>query len=428
MRLGDERQTPRKRHAAKDRRLVASLCASQVLTMLGVFAFPALLPQFIVDWSLSKTEAGWIAGVYFASYALVAPLLISSTDRQDARRTYLGGTLVAAVSSVGFAVYADGFWTAMVFRALAGTALAATYMPGLRILVDRYRGEKPSRVISFYTASFSLGTAVSFFATGALASAFGWRWAFGGAAMAAVVAFAIVFALPVATPNAQVNGGADARREQRGSVLALRPVVRNRAALGFILAYGAHCWELFTLRSWLVAFLTVSAAAGAATGEVQLALVPTTVATLSGLVAMAASISGNELALHFGRARAIGWTMAASALAAAVIGFLVHLPYSWVALLALLYTALVQLDSASLTAGVVAVARAGHQGATLALHALFGFSCAGIGPLIFGWVLDLSKGNSTPASWGTAFVVTAVVAGMGIPALWLTRRGSGRGG
>ena len=43
--------------------LTSVLCLAQVLTMLGVFAFPALLPTFITDWRLSNTDAGWIAGL-----------------------------------------------------------------------------------------------------------------------------------------------------------------------------------------------------------------------------------------------------------------------------------------------------------------------------------------------------------------------------
>lgn len=395
--------------------------------MLGVFAFPALLPSFVAAWALSKTEAGWIAGIYFAAYALAAPVLLAITDRHDARIIHLGGSLLAAVSSVGFALFAEGFWTAMLFRAMAGAGLAATYMPGLRVLVDRYRAPKPSRAISFYTSSFSLGAATSYLAAGGVAATFGWRAAFASAAVAALIAFAIVLTLRPARPNHRAGDPAGGDRAaasaagRSGPIFAFGPVLRNRVAVGYILAYGAHCWELFTLRSWLVAFLAVGAALTA--GETAHVLTPTAVATLSGLVAMAASIGGNELALRFGRTRAIAWTMAASSAAAAGIGFAGGLPYGVVAVLALAYTGLVQLDSASLTAGVVAASGHGRQGATLALHALFGFACAGIGPIVFGRVLDATGGGEAIGSWGIAFAVTAFFAAAGLPALRLTRRG-----
>ena len=40
-----------------------------------------------------------------------------------------------------------------------------------------------------------------------------------------------------------------------GFLLDFRPVLANRRAMAYVLAYFAHNWELFALRSWLVAFL-----------------------------------------------------------------------------------------------------------------------------------------------------------------------------
>ena len=166
------------------RGLIAAMCVAEVLTMAGVFAFPALLPVFFAEWNLSNTEAGWIAGIYFAAYAVSVPVLVALTDRVDARIVYIGGALLAAASSVGFAIFAEGFWTGLMLRALAGVALAATYMPGLKVLVDRYQGSRQSRAVALYTSSFSLGTAGSFLIAGEITAAFGWRWAFAAAARA----------------------------------------------------------------------------------------------------------------------------------------------------------------------------------------------------------------------------------------------------
>jgi MFS family permease len=168
------------------------MCAAEVLTMAGVFAFPALLPIFVAQWALTNTEAGWIAGIYFAAYAASVPLLMALTDRIDARVVYVAGALLAAASAAGFALVAAGFWTAMVLRALAGIGLAATFMPGLKVLVDRYRGTNQSRAVAFYTSSFSLGTAASFLLAGELAAAVNWRLAFAAAAAAAGAAAALM--------------------------------------------------------------------------------------------------------------------------------------------------------------------------------------------------------------------------------------------
>ena len=391
-----------------ERQLIFALCAAQILTMAGVFAFPALLPTFVAEWGLSKTEAGWIAGLYFASYALAAPPIMALTDRIDARLVLLAGALTTAVAAVGFALLAHGFWSALAFRLLAGAALAATYLPGLRALVDRYKGEKRSRAISFYTSSFSLGTALSFLVAGETGAAFGWRATFGFCALAALAATLVPLML-------------DSRRPQRSGtshLLDFRPVFANRKALAFILGYGVHCWELFAMRSWLVAFLAFCIALN---GGGDFGLSPTTVATLGALVAMAASISGNELCVRFGRVRVIVIVMIAAAAFAAVFGFASVLPYPLLVALALVYSAVIQLDSAALTAGAIEAARPGQSGATLAIHACVGFSGAGLGPLLLGVVLDATGSGATPLSWGLAFASSGVVGLLGPVALALAR-------
>jgi MFS family permease len=397
------------------RLLLPLLCAAEVLTMVGVFAFPALLPTFAAEWHLTNAEAGWIAGIYFAAYAATVPVLVAATDRIDARLVYVCGASLAAMASAGFAGLAAGFWSALALRALAGVALAATYMPGLRVLVDRYRGPRRSRAVAFYTSSFSFGTAASFFAAGALAPRFGWPAVFALAAGCAVVAAILVATLPRAKPE-------PAEADRR--LLDFRPVLRNRRAMGYVLGYATHCFELFALRSWLVAFLAFSLAAAAAPGASPPAswLDPATIGTLSALLAVAASIGGNELCVRFGRVRTITWVMLATAVVAAGIGFSAALPYPTVVAIALIYSVLVQLDSAALTAGALAVADAGRQGATIAVHALVGFGAAGIGPVVLGAVLDATGGGAEPSSWGAAFASLAAVGLLGPLALRLSAK------
>lgn len=379
--------------------------------MLGVFAFPALLPVFLAEWSLSNTQAGWLTGIYFAAYALSAPVLISLTDRLDARKVYLFGTLVAAAAALGFALLAEGFASALVFRILGGIALAGTYMPGLRMMVDRIPEEKRARAVPLYTASFSLGTAASYLFAGQLHGLIGWPLTFALTAAAAVAAAGLALMQRPCTPEALPEQTTAPR------LLDFRPIFRNRAAMGFILAYAAHTWELFAFRSWLVAFLAAVALAQGLTPEGWLA--PATIASLGALLAMGSSITGAELATRFGRARVSALFAVLSASLALGIGFAFSLPYWMVAVLTLAYAALIQLDSASLNTGTVVTAEPGRRGATLAVHSLLGFLAGFVGPLAFGVVLDLGG----PNAWGLAFATIGLVAFLGPPVLlWSARK------
>jgi predicted MFS family arabinose efflux permease len=120
-------------------------------------------------------------------------------------------------------------------------------MLGLRILSDNTAGPRQGRFLSFYTACYALGSSASVLLAGLVGEPLDWRAAFAASAAATAVALALAW---WGIPKADSDRAAPPQ-----ALLDFRPVLRNRAAMGYILAYSAHCYELFGLRAWLVAFL-----------------------------------------------------------------------------------------------------------------------------------------------------------------------------
>lgn len=390
-------------------RAVVTMCAAQGCAQIGAFGVAALLPTLIAAWSLSNTEAGWIGGIYYAAYTLVVPLLSSLTDRVDPKRIYLGSVALTALAFAGFAWMATGFWSALAFRALMGVGWAGSYMPGLKALSDLVEGPAQSRAVAAHAAAVGVSGALSFAVAGAVNAWLGWQWALLPGALGATLAFVLVLvALPSRPPRAPAGPA--------GALLDFRPVLRNRSALAYSIAYGVHTWEMSALRAWVVTFLTFVSARSAATWT---PLAPATVATVMGLLGVWASVAGNELAIRFGRRRFILGTLLASAVMAGVIGFGAGLPYVGAAALVLVYAVLIWSDSSSLTAGSAGSAEPGRRGATLAVHSTLGYAGGFLGPLALGATLDLAGGASV-LGWGLAFghVTVALVAGA-LVFLWL---------
>jgi len=65
-------------------RLVAVVCAAQVLVQIGAFFWPALLPGMMARWALTNSEAGWITAIFYGAYLAAVPVLVTLTDRIDA--------------------------------------------------------------------------------------------------------------------------------------------------------------------------------------------------------------------------------------------------------------------------------------------------------------------------------------------------------
>ena len=170
-----ENSEPENPAFVKARRLVAAVCAAQVLVQIGAFFWPALLPGMVPLWQLTNSEAGWITAIFYGAYMVSVPVLVTLTDRVDPKRVYLFGVGATVAGHVLFAVLADGFWSALLTRALTGMGWAGTYMTGLKLLSDQVDAKMMSRAVTGHAASIGISGALSF-ATGDVIAGFaGWR-------------------------------------------------------------------------------------------------------------------------------------------------------------------------------------------------------------------------------------------------------------
>jgi MFS family permease len=369
------------------------MIAGLVFAMLGSSSVPAALPALIAQWHLSAAEAGWLSGAYFLGYAISVPVLVSLTDRIDSRWIFAIGCCVGVVAGFGFAFFARGLWLGIAFSALGGVSLAGAYMPGLRVILDRVGPSAGLRAVPYYTASFGVGVSVSFFVAGSALASIGWHAAFEAGGLGCIIAPVCLLLATIAAPSPLVASGGGS------GAFNLAAVLRNRAALRYVVAYGGHCWELFALRSWLVALLLFMW--HRSNGPLmQPGNVLTYWSSAISLVGVPASIVGAECALRFGRPRLIIVVALASialALATAVFGLSL---FTAGAVALIFYSVAILGDSGAITAGLVDAANPGEQGSTLALHSLVGFVGGALGPIAVGFALSVS-------GWPVALAVMA---------------------
>jgi MFS family permease len=385
------------------------MCVGQVGGLLPHVVVPAIMIGHLVpQWGLSNAQAGLLAASYAAGYMCAVPVLGAMTDRIDARKLLLLGSLLSAAATIAFGVLAQGMISGMLLWALAGIGFAGAYMPGLRALTDRLDPGDASRSVTLYTSSFSLGVGLSFLCSQLIADSIGWRWSFVLTGLGPLVMAFTALRMESRVPQAR-----------SGALLDFRPVLRNRSAMGYILGYGAHCFELYGMRTWIVAFWSfVAARHGAATP-----LDAVTVSVLVTLVAMPASILGNECSIRFGRHRAISFIQFTSAAVALAIGlFADGSPWLLLALV-MLYGITVPADSGSLTAGMSASAEPGFKGATMALHSTVGFGLSALAGWAVGAALDAGGGSDSPQAWLAGFGLLAAGILMGPLALRWSRAG-----
>ena len=391
------------------RTLVTAMCVAQVCNLLPHVVVPAIMAQHLMPlWHLSAAQAGLMASAYAFGYMLAVPVLTALTQRDDARGILLAGSAVSGLATIAFGLFADGLLSASLLLVVAGAGFGGAYMPGLKALTDRLPPGDTSRSVTLYTSSFSVGVGLSFLVSQLVADFHGWRTAFLVTGIAPVVMVAVCLMLAPFKP-----------KPSPGHPLDFRPVFRNRAALGYIFGYGAHCFELYGMRTWIVAFWTFVAARNA--GYVWLG--PIAISVLVTVLSLPASVLGNEASMRFGRHRAItvvdvcvrcggaGHRVQRNVFAADPAGAGPALRLHRAGRL-----------RGSLTSGMSQSAVPANRGATMALHSTVGFGTSALGAWGTGVALDAAGGPASSTGWLAAFSLLAAGVLIGPVALRWSRR------
>jgi len=393
-----------------------TLCLAQVFIMLVFMNYSAVLPQLKEEWGMTNTMAGTIFSVYQLGYIISGVLLSTLTDRLNTKYIFLASALWSGTANILFAIYAHDYTSGMLLRGLTGIGMGGTYMPGLKLVAERFPSHKRGTAVGIYVGSLMLGTSLSLAITGGLTANFGWRWAIAACSLGVFIG--ILAAFPVFRDYCH-----QPRPPQTGSYGS--EVLRNRPALLMIGGYGAHMWEMYGMRSWIAPFLTAQLVTfglqqGSATAWGSLAS-----AAVVGIGTFSTAITGT-LSDRWGRTRTISLVMVASTLLSFTYGWLFSISITLAIVVGLAYGYLVVAESPVFSTGLTELVSSGYLGSAMGVQSLVGYTMGMISPTVFGWALDLCQGwqpwPGIRGDWGIAFATAGCGALLGPFCMWLLRR------
>ena len=389
------------------------LMSSLLFVMLLPFSsYVAALSFIQEEWDLNNTQAGAIFSAYLAGYALSALLIIPMTDRFGSKYIFIGSAILSVISHTLFPLVAEGVVTGTVLRALAGVGLAGVYMPGLRLISERFANSGRGMAIGTYVTAFYGANSVSLAATGGLMAVFEWREAYLIMSLAAIVSVPIAYLLlrnHRETPGRRSSGRLDLK------------VLKNREARYHILGYSLHAAELYAVRVWMPAFLMAILVARGI-DDAQAAV---TAATVGGIALAAGSVGplmGGIISDRWGRATSAIAIFALSGVCSWIIGWIGDFPWALVVGVAVVYGWAIAADSAIYSTAVTEVSKSAQLGSTMAVQASVGFMGGVVGPIMVGAILDLSPES---IRWGLGFSVIGLLSLVAIAGLLRVRRSPG---
>lgn len=397
-------------------RWLTLLCLAQLFIMLVFINYSAVLPLLKAEWGMNNTMAGSIFSVYQLGYIASGVILSALTDRLNTKHIFLIAALWSGTANLLFALFAHDYLSALVLRALTGIGMGGTYMPGLKLVAEKFAPEERGRAVGIYVGALVLGASLSLAVTGAVATVAGWRQAI------IVCSFGVYVGAAIAWP---VFRGYRPPQHHRSDQSFQKEIVHNKPALLMILGYGCHMWEMYGMRSWLAPFFTASLVSHGVARGIATGWAATAAAGIIGVGAFATAITGT-VSDRLGRTRTIAFVMLGSALLSFTFGWLVNLSPLLAVAVGLAYGYLIVAESPVFSTGLTELVAPGYLGAAMGLQSLVGYSLGMISPTVFGWALDLCRGweplPGISGEWGIAFATAGLGALMGPVFMLLLRR------
>jgi predicted MFS family arabinose efflux permease len=396
----------------RERLLIAALCAALLLNMVGFANIGVVLPAMTADLGLDSSQAGLLGGAFFFAYAFGVPLFVPLTDRLPPLAVYSVGSACWIAGGLCVALAGEGLALPLAGRVLSGLGMAATYMPGLLMLVARLPAEQRSGGAATYSSSITLGTGMSFAVTGVVALFFPWRAAFVAASVTAAIA------LPIVAFAVWKNAPHDVTSTAPSTNKPLSFLFRRRL-IGLFAAVAGNAWEGMAFRTWWIAYLVFVSQAPPDGGTLaQLAIV----SALAGLIAMPISVLVARRAQGERRIPMLAGVAVASGLFA-LIPPLFGSGALWLAVvLTTLYLCIVFADAGTLAASVLDETPATRRGAAMAAMATVSNLAAFAGAASVGATLALAGGPTSQLAWLAAFATMGAASIAGGAALWLIAR------
>jgi MFS family permease len=379
-----------------------------VLVLAGASSYPAVQPLLAAELGISATGSGFIFAAHQVGYVAGTLIVLPLTDRLDIRPLLIASTTLATLANLLFPIMSDRVAIAALLRAAAGLGLVAVYMPGLRVVADRFP-QRRGAAVGVYVASFYLGVNLALVIAGWLLPVFGWRstlLVIGLAAAPAPLLALFAFRRARVAAPTPISG------------LRVRAPLTNGAVLLVILAYAAHSWELYVAWAWLAPYmswiligggLAPAEAAGRAAAVVGLASLPSVLGV----------VGGGALSDRLGRIPSAVAILAASAIGSLSLGWLDVFPWSVLVAFVAVYSLMLAADSAIYSAAVTELARPGEVGAAQALQSFVGFTATALAPVVGGLALDAA---GPPLGWRLAFGQAGLIALGGVVCLALASR------
>jgi MFS family permease len=403
--------------------ILAVLCLGQLTAGLTWYNYSSVLPILQKEWSLTGAQAGIILSAFQAGYVIAVVVLGFLSDRIGGRKVFILSAIETSLAGVSFAIFARGFISATVIRALAGLGQGGLYVPGMKLLSQHFPPKERGKALGIFTSALIGSYAGALYIAAPMASAYNWQLAIILTSALGLLGAALVFFFVKEQAEPQIMAESSGASLSSGRTFLVKAIL-VRKPLGLLnLGYMSHMWELYGFYGWVGPFV-VALALSRGYSDNSALVYGNTIAASAVLMGVISPALGGFISDRIGRTRTVIMVLLVSAACSFNIGWLTEIPiYGFLAII-LAYGFFVVMESAVFKAGLSELVEPEYLGSALGVQSFLGFGITILSPALFGLILDLSNPGSEgqPVVWGWSFMMLGIGALMGPMAMYFLRR------
>lgn len=367
-------------------RILWIISIAQFMIMQVWYNFSAILSTVRDLWNLTNFQAGMIISGFQLGYVFAVFFFSFLSDSRSPQKIFVFGALVTGISSLLFAFLARDFYSALIFRTLAGIGMGGVYVPGMRLIAGIFPPQSRGKAIGIYVGSLVVGSGSSLLLSGVLVKLLDWDTLIILTSIGALIGAFLVDRMGEVPLNI-VKGEFSWRQVKKAF---------SRPNVLMNLAYTGHMWELYAMWPWIAPFLVaVFKFHGYSTQNAM--MYGNIIGGLSVIIGCIATWIGGLVSDRKGRINSILVFLIGSITCSFTIGWVGEWSIYAVVIMALLYGFFVIGDSPIFSTAITELADPEVTGLALGIQSVMGFGVTIISPTVFGYIVDKTH------SWGLAF-------------------------
>ena len=403
--------------------ILSFLCLGQLTAGLTWYNYSAILPLLQKEWSLTGAQAGIVLSAFQAGYVVAVLALGFLSDRIGGRKVFILSAIETSLAGIAFAIFAKGFFSAAVIRALAGLGQGGLYVPGMKLLSQYFSPRERGRALGIYTSALIGSYAGALYVAAPIASAYSWQWAIVLTSVWGLLGALLVFFFVKERAKPKVRAESSGAPLYSSRAFWVKGILAGKPVGLLNLGYMSHMWELYGFYGWVGPFV-VAVTLGHGFSDSSALVYGNTIAASAILMGIVSTALGGFISDRIGRTRTVIVVLLVSAACSFSTGWLMEIPlYRFLGII-FAYGFFVVMESAVFKAGLSELVEPEYLGSALGVQSFLGFGITILSPALFGLVLDLSAPGleGQPLVWGWSFVLLGLGALVGPISMCFLRR------